>query len=235
MNPVLTALLGLQEIDREIFKVESELERLPKEEQQRSDELGKIREKVAVKSQEVASLRAEIQEIEHTTVGLRQRLKKLESSSNDGSADAALLASYQHEMRNIKRNVSGAEDDGLKRVGRAELIDEEIAALTAKLTEGEAVFAEFQANVKAETKEAQTKLDELLKERGTKSSEGISATELEIYRGLLKTREGEALAELGDGLCEGCFVNLPKNIVVRLARGTELVQCPSCDRILYTY
>ena len=235
MNPVLTALLGLQEIDREIFKVESELERLPQEEQQRSDELGKIREKVAAKSQEVASLRAEIQEIEHTTVGLRQRLKKLESSSNDGSADAALLASYQHEMRNIKRNVSGAEDDGLKRVGRAEMIDEEIAALTAKLTEGETVFAEFQANVATETEAAQAKLAELMKERGTKSSDGISATELETYRGLLKTREGEALAELGDGLCEGCFVNLPKNIVVRLARGTELVQCPSCDRILYTY
>ena len=45
----------------------------------------------------------------------------------------------------------------------------------------------------------------------------------------------DSLAELGDGLCEGCFVNLPKNIVVRLARGTELVQCPSCDRILYNY
>ena len=43
-----------------------------------------------------------------------------------------------------------------------------------------------------------------------------------------------ALAELRDGLCEGCFVNLPKNIVVRLARGMELVQCPSCDRILYS-
>ena len=117
MNPVLTALLGLQEIDREIFKVEAELERLPKEEQTRSEELGKLREKLAAKTQEVTSLRAEIQEIEHTTVGLRQRLKKLEASSSDGSADASLIASYQHEMRNIKRNVSGAEDDGLKRSG----------------------------------------------------------------------------------------------------------------------
>lgn len=235
MNPVLSALLGLQEIDREIFKVESELERLPKEEKQRSDELAKLREKLATKRHEVTGLRAEIKDIEHTTVGLRQRLKKLESESSNGSADAALIASYQHEMRNIKRNVSGAEDDGLKRLGRAELIDQEIAALEEKLQADEAVFAEFQQNVAKETAEAQEKLAELQKERATKSSDGISATELEIYRGLLKTREGEALAELGDGLCEGCFVNLPKNIVVRLARGLELVQCPSCDRILYTY
>ncbi|QDV06843.1 Putative zinc ribbon domain protein [Planctomycetes bacterium Poly30] len=235
MNPVLSALLGLQEIDRQIFKVESELERLPKEEQQRSEELGKLRERLAGKQQEVASLRAEIKDIEHTTVGLRQRLKKLESESSNGTADAALIASYQHEMRNIKRNVSGAEDDGLKRLGRAEMIDEEIAALQQKLAEDEAVFAEFQKNVAEETKAAEGKLADLHKERLTKSSDGISANELDIYRGLLKTREGEALAELGDGLCEGCFVNLPKNIVVRLARGTELVQCPSCDRILFTY
>lgn len=235
MNPVLSALLGLQEIDREIFKVESELERLPKEEQQRNDELSKLRERLAAKQHEVASLRSEIRDIEHTTVGLRQRLKKLESESSNGTADAALIASYQHEMRNIKRNVSGAEDDGLKRVGRAEMFDEEIDAVTIKLLEDEAVFAEFKANVAAETKVAEGKLAELQTERLTKSSDGISATELETYRGLLKTREGEALAELGEGLCEGCFVNLPKNIVVRLARGTELVQCPSCDRILYTY
>ncbi|MFT5732252.1 MAG: putative nucleic acid-binding Zn-ribbon protein [Planctomycetota bacterium] len=235
MNPVLSALLGLQEIDREIFKVESELERLPKEELQRSDELAKLRDKIAVKSQEVGHLRAEIQEIEHTTVGLRQRLKKLESESSNGTADAALIASYQHEMRNIKRNVSGAEDDGLKRLGRAEMIDEEIQSMADRLTADEVVFAEFQANVAAETKVAAEKLAELETERLTKSSDGISAMDLETYKGLLKTREGEALAELGEGLCEGCFVNLPKNIVVRLARGIELVQCPSCDRILYTY
>jgi predicted nucleic acid-binding Zn-ribbon protein len=51
----------------------------------------------------------------------------------------------------------------------------------------------------------------------------------------LKTREGEALAELSSGICQGCFVNIPRNTVVRLARGAELVTCPSCDRILFSY
>ena len=83
--------------------------------------------------------------------------------------------------------------------------------------------------------DAEHRLAELQDDRSKRSSDGIPPTALETYRGLLKTRQGEALAELGDGLCEGCFVNLPKNIVVRLARGAELVQCPSCDRILYAY
>ena len=56
---------------------------------------------------------------------------------------------------------------------------------------------------------------------------------LELYRRLLQIREGEPLAELIDGHCQACFVQIPKNLGVRLARGNELVQCPSCDRILF--
>ncbi len=235
MNPVLSALLTLQEVDRDIFKVESELERLPKELEARTEALQQRKVALESKRGEVAELRSSIKEIEHTTVGLRQRLKKLEIESSNGSADASLIAAYQHEMRNIKRNVSEAEDDGLKRVGRSDQIETEIAELQSQLAEEESTFTEFQANVAEETRAAEARLGELQTRRGALSQEGIPRGDLETYRGLLKTREGEALAELGDGLCEGCFVNLPKNIVVRLARGMELVQCPSCDRILYTY
>lgn len=235
MNPVLSALLTLQEVDRDIFKVESELERLPKELAARTEALAQRRAGLEAQKKEVAELRASIKEIEHTTVGLRQRLKKLETESMSGSADASLIASYQHEMRNIKRNISQAEDDGLKRVGRAEVMDTEITELEASLADEDSTFEEFKENVAQETAAAEQRLAELRARRESRSSDGIPRGDLETYQGLLKTREGEALAELGDGLCEGCFVNLPKNIVVRLARGTELVQCPSCDRILYTY
>ncbi|MGB0330440.1 MAG: zinc ribbon domain-containing protein [Planctomycetota bacterium] len=235
MNPVLRSLLNLQEVDRDIFKVESELERLPKELAQRVEALELRKAQLDEKRGEVMELRAAIKEIEHATVGMRQRLKKLEHESSTGTADAALIASYQHEMRNIKRNTSQAEDDGLKRVARADQIEEEIVAMEKQLLDDHEAHQEFEKNVEAETAAAEAKLAELKADRSTRSAEGIPPASLEIYRGLLKTRDGEALAELGDGLCEGCFVNLPKNIVVRLARGTELVQCPSCDRILYTY
>lgn len=234
MNPVLKALLSLQEVDREIFKVESELERLPQELAARSEALAALESALQDRRREVTELRASIKEIEHTTVGLRQRLKKLEHESASGTADASLVAAYSHEIRNIKRNISQAEDDGIKRLGRAEALDAEIAQGEERLAEEQATFEEFKANVAAETEAAQAKLAALQADRAERSSEGIPAGDLEAYKGLLRTRQGEALAELRDGLCEGCFVNLPKNIVVRLARGMELVQCPSCDRILFT-
>ena len=134
-------------------------------------------------------------------------------------------------MRNIKRNISQAEDAGIKRLSRAELLDTEIEEMSGRLGEEQAAFEGFKQNLAAETEAAKQKLQA---GRAERSSEGISPADLDVYKGLLRTRQGEALAELRDGLCEGCFVNLPKNIVVRLARGMELVQCPSCDRILYS-
>lgn len=234
MNPILQALRSLQEVDREIFKVESELERLPQELASRAEGMAAQASALQDKRREVTELRTSIKEIEHTTVGLRQRLKKLEHESTSGTADASLVAAYSHEMRNIKRNISQAEDAGIKRLTRAEALDTEIEEMAGRLSEEEGHFETFKANVASEVEAAQKKLDELQTDRSQRSSDGIPPTDLDTYKGLLRTRQGEALAELRDGLCEGCFVNLPKNIVVRLARGMELVQCPSCDRILYS-
>jgi len=88
-------------------------------------------------------------------------------------------------------------------------------------------------NVEKEMGVAGGRQAELLKERESATSDGVSPEALELYRRLLATREGEAMAELLDGHCQACFVQIPRNLGVRLARG-NMVQCPSCTRILYT-
>jgi hypothetical protein len=56
---------------------------------------------------------------------------------------------------------------------------------------------------------------------------------LSRYEALLASRDGQALAELEGRICQGCFITVPPNVFVRLSRAQDLVQCPSCDRILY--
>ncbi len=34
-------------------------------------------------------------------------------------------------------------------------------------------------------------------------------------------------------VCQACYMSIPPNMNVQLARGTKVIQCPSCDRILY--
>lgn len=233
MHDTLRALRSLQKIDRLIFQVESELRRLPRELARRQEEIEERKARVAEVRRRVHDLRTEAKEIEDYTTGLRQRQRKLEHESTSQKVDAAMLASFEHEIRTIKRNISQAEDDAIRKLEAAGQLQGEAETLDAALAEELATFEELRANVAKELAAAEERNAELNREREAQSAEDIPPAHLELYRKLLEIREGEALAELAQGHCQVCCVQIPKNLGVRLARGTELVQCPSCDRILY--
>lgn len=235
MQETLQALQGLQQIDRHIFTVQAEQRRLPEELAERTAKMEEQETKLQDMRTRVHEVRSEAKEIEDLTAGMRQRLRKLETESNKGKVDAALLMSYQHEMRKLKRNISQAEDEALKKIDVGDAGEIGITAAEGQLELAKTVFEEFEVNVATELEEANARFDELQTERNKLSADGIETNHLELYRRLLEIREGEALAELLDGHCQACFVQIPKNIGVRLARGTEMVQCPSCDRIFYQY
>lgn len=233
MQPTLKALLGLQQIDRQLYRVESELRRLPEELTKREADLAKLATRRDDLTARVTVTRAESKEIEDYTTGMRQRQRKLENESNKPKVDAALLASFEHEIRSLKRSISQAEDDALRKLGSADEIDAEISELDKRIESEQTIFAEFRGNVEKELGEAESKRVELAAEREAASADGVPLDALHLYKRLLESREGEALAELADGHCQTCFVQIPRNLGVRLARG-ETVQCPTCTRILYT-
>ena len=233
MHETLQALLGLQETDRKIFRVEGELRRLPAELERRQAELSTSERLLEEKKQALVSVRGRIKEIEDITTQQRQRTRKLEGEASKSKTDGALLAAYDHEIRTLKRTVGQAEEDGLALVGEADELEREIQELNGSLEENRSTFEEFRGNVEREIADAEGRLADLRKEQEAVGSGAVSAEHLSLYRRILETREGEAMAELSGQICQACFVEIPKNVAVRLARGVELVQCPSCDRILY--
>ncbi len=80
---------------------------------------------------------------------------------------------------------------------------------------------------------AEEKRAGLAHERELRLGSGVAQAVLEQYEKLLDAREGQAMAMLESKVCQGCYVSVPNNIYVKLARGLELVLCPSCGRILY--
>ena len=68
MQAVLQALLALQEIDKDIFRAQSELKRLPAERQVRRAEIEKKAARVAEIRERAKSLRVRIKEIEDLTM-----------------------------------------------------------------------------------------------------------------------------------------------------------------------
>ena len=114
-----------------------------------------------------------------------------------------------------------------------ERLTQERGAQQAAVTELEKEFALYSANIDKEAKETLNRAQAMERERARRGSSQLAPDILGQYEKLLASREGQAVAELDRRVCQGCYVSVPNNIYVRLARSSELVPCPSCGRILY--
>lgn len=233
MQETLSALLQLQELDRDIFRAQSELKRLPAERNVRKTEIEKRQARLAELRLEAKQVRVRIKEIEDLSTQHRQRIRKVENEAANSRQDMALLVAYQHEIRTLKKEISTSEEEGVQLVEKAEGLDAQAAALQAEIDKDLVVFAEFSANVEKEAAAAEKRLGSLQDRRKARMSSKVPPEALALYTRLLSAREGVAIAHLDGRTCQGCYMEIPTNMVVRVNRGVELVQCPSCDRILH--
>jgi uncharacterized protein len=61
----------------------------------------------------------------------------------------------------------------------------------------------------------------------------IEEAALNLYENLRSKRQGKAVARVEQGMCQGCRIVLPINKLQQIKTGHTMVQCGSCERILY--
>ena len=61
----------------------------------------------------------------------------------------------------------------------------------------------------------------------------VEKTLLARYNKLKTTRKDQALALLKDGICLGCRLQLPPQLVSQVKRAQDVHTCPYCHRMLY--
>lgn len=233
LRQTLKTLKSLQELDRDLYRLQDELKRFPQEVTRKREKLRVESERLAEVEKKLTETKVRLKEIEDLTTGQRVRVRKLEHEASESRADAALLVAFQHEIRGLKRDIGEAEEEGLGMVGEIERLTAERAALQAAVAELDKEFSLYSSNIDKESKETMDRAQAMERERKKRVGAELPPDVLGQYEKLLASREGQAMAELDGRVCQGCYVSVPNNIYVRLARCTELVHCPSCGRILY--
>jgi hypothetical protein len=233
MQDVLRALLDLQEVDRDLFRVQQELRRLPVERDARQAELDRIAAQGSEKRAQAKLLRVRIKELEDQATIARQRQRKVEHELGQARADVQLLAYYEHQIKSLRREVSNDEEEGLRLLEQAEALDSEASQIEARHAEARANFAALSANIEREMAVAEERRAKLAAERARRVGDSVPPEALATYERLLQSREGVALSLLDGRQCQTCFMDVPPNLVIRIQRARELVPCPSCDRILF--
>ncbi len=232
MQETLRTLWGIQEIDKDLFRVQEELKRLPAERATREGELESLRTRIQSGKEEANELDLRVSEIENQGMAHRQRIRKLEEETTT-SRDMAVIEACRYEIRELKREITRGERLCIEMLEQGEEKAVGLSEREAKLTVEEDNFAELSAGIDAEIAEAEGRKGQLEITRSEQLGDDVNSDALVLYTRLLEARSGQAMALVDEQVCQACYMSIPPNMNVQLARGESVLQCPSCDRILF--
>lgn len=231
MYDIIEKLLILQDRDRRIMQVKEQLARIEPERETLRSQTGD-----AVAALDAAKLRSKQIESDRKQRELDVETKKqqigkysLQQFQTKKNEEYRALA---HEIETCSADISKLEDAQLELMEQAEAVQREVAAANRqagelnKMAEGQ--LKDLTAREHALTGE----LTELESNRNQIKS-AVDENTLKRYERLLKLKGGTVVVGIQHGVCGGCHMKFPVQLVVSCQAQRELVTCPNCGRILY--
>jgi predicted nucleic acid-binding Zn-ribbon protein len=181
----------------------------------------------------LTDLRKREKQMEWDVEELSEKIKEVDKQLYGGSVkNPKDLASLNEEFEHFKQRRSAMEDGLLDLMG--ELEEQQRAHGNAK-NEYEKVQSKWQED-NGHLVEDRDRLNAEIAELEEKRKDAVSLLEVSdsnIYERLRKSKGGEAIARVEQGMCKGCRINLPTHTLQKVRTGQELVYCTNCGRILY--
>lgn len=231
MLDTIEKLLVLQDRDRQVIRHRHQLNRIgPEQEallgQAEGTKLALVEAKTRAQSIESAR-----KELELEAESRDEQIKKYSSQQLQTKKNEEYKA-LANEIKNCKKVISDLEDKQL------ELLDQiDQAQATVKQADTEAQAAKNLANEKvADLKKREValkqELETLLEERSALAA-GIDGQVLVRYERLIKLKGENSVVGVDRGICAGCHVSLPVQIMISAQAQKEVVNCSNCGRIVY--
>jgi hypothetical protein len=228
----VSALYRLQEIDLALDACRHRLAEIDKA----------LASNPAVQSARVAATQAEAQRhtahsalrvIELDNASLTEKIREVEGRLYSGSIrNPKELSDLQADVDSLKRRLTGGEDQQLSAIEALEAADGALSAATEALRSAEAEAARSSAALTVEQTALHTRLIKLEAERDA-ANISIPTADRHVYDRLRPMKQGRALSRVEVEACTACGIEPTTLMMQSIRRGTELVRCTGCDRILY--
>lgn len=225
-------LYELQEVDLEI---EAKGEALARVESQLGEReaLDEARAALSRERERLAELERTQRLGEGEMEDLRAKTALLEGKLYSGSVrNPKELTSLQEQVEHLKKRRRGQEDHLLDIMTEVEAVQHSVNSKSRELERMEENWRQEQTSLSREQAELRAALV-TLEQRRKELIVRIDSVSLELYQALRVKRQGRAVAKVERGMCQGCRIVLPMTELQRARMGEEIVQCSSCERILY--
>ena len=232
MLPEIEQLLIIQDRDQKITKLNSDIERLPLEEQQAKQRLKSVIESVKSAESEIKGNEVEISKIELDIDTRKDSITKLKNQQLETKKNEE-FAAMEHSITNYQDEISKLEDSQLELMEKGEELNnslEEANDIHAK--EQKVVDAEL-AIIKERKIQFSKKIEELKSDR-EKIASNIDNDLLDQYNRIFKSKKGVAVSELVTDICSGCHMKVTPTTAGMVRAEKVVSTCDQCGRILYS-
>ena len=215
--------LLLQKKRQELNNIESMLNK--------DEDLAAAETELSSQKKELEEARRRQKHLEWELEDLQDKVKQIEVKLYGGvTRNPKELVNLEKEMKGLKSNIMTKEDELLEFMARREELESRVKAASERFERIKREWEQRQRELEEKKKQIEAefvKLEENRRELTQRIESGI----LEFYQ-RLKLQKGQAVVKVERGRCQGCHITLPTSQWQK-ARAGELVQCNSCNRILY--
>ena len=230
VNNVLEKLEELQEANRQLKLCRKDRKELTKDVRNAEERLENKRQELEELKEEQTEVRRKADNCEtkiNKAENEIQRLKvEMNTTKNQSRYDAMAKSIRSHEA-----DVQKWEDEELEALNRLDELSGKRERVKEDLQRLENELEETKERVEDERQSYDEKIDELKQRRKEIRSE-LEDEALDAYDRLARGSDEQALAQVKNRLCMGCFTTITKQQENELLRGNELVFCQSCGKIL---
>jgi predicted nucleic acid-binding Zn-ribbon protein len=222
----------------ELQAVDSEIYALKKENEEKPRVIQELQRQFEDKKANLNALEEKLKQLQ-----VKRKAKELELQSKEEEikkAGNALFAiktnkEYQAKLKEIegsKADKSVLEEDILKIFDEADGLKAQVDKENVFLKGEEEKFNQEKKLVDERLKEIEQTLSQLDLKRKQIVPE-IDKKILAKYERILVNREGLAMVAVKNDSCQGCFMNVPAQVINEIKTHEKLIICEVCARILY--
>jgi uncharacterized protein len=232
MSPELHELIELQNMETAIEEAKRRIAAHPQLVTDADARLARAKEAVETARQRLKASQEARREQEKEAATYQSRLSKFKDQLSAVKTNREYQA-MQLEIETAQKDLGVVEERVLERMMEAD-------ALTAEIKKVEQALAAQQKEVDAEKKAlaeelvtVEAALTDAIEKRAA-LVKSLRPQLVALFEQVARARKGLALATATrDGLCSACHVRLRPQVFQEVRRNDQIIQCGSCNRILY--
>jgi predicted nucleic acid-binding Zn-ribbon protein len=231
VTPELERLIKLQEIETRAAEAQQHIVDAPGKIAALDAKLTAARNGVVAAREAIAANQNQRRTFDKDLIAAQQRLSKYKEQLMAVKTNDEYHA-MQHQIAAAEAEVGRIEEQVLVNMMDLDELNVRLKAAEATLKTDEAVVTRERAEIEGDAANQRRVADEMQKARAELVPQ-LSRSSFDMFQRVIKARQGIAVAQAVNGHCSICHVRLRPQVYNTIIRNEEIVQCDSCQRILY--